>query len=106
MFLDDELFNMCIDLRVDTPGYVQKLNLNLCRKCESYYKSKIHMGMTEKDVKTILNRTFNLFDSFVRKLKESENKQMQILGELFEEFTFRKQFLSDAKMNKFYINLR
>lgn len=41
MFLDDELLEMCRVADCSEPDNIQQLNVDLCRKCEDYYKSKI-----------------------------------------------------------------
>ena len=105
MFLDDELLKICEDAITTTPQDIQELNKTLCGKCEDYYRKKINKNMTPKEVKVILDRTFNLFDSFVRMALKSNISQLKILGELFKEFTFKKQFLSNDEMNKVYSKL-
>lgn len=106
MFLDDELLKICEAIEISANQDIQELNKILYRKCEDYYKSKINpMQMSPKDVKVILDRTFNLFDSFVRMALKSEKSHVKILGKLFKEFTFKKQFLSNEKMNKIYNKL-
>ena len=106
MFLDDELLGICEKAQLSNPDNIQELNKTLCEKCEDYYKSKINpMQMSPKDVKVILDRTFILFDSFVRMALKSENDRIKILGKLFEQFTFKQQFLSNEKMKGIYTKL-
>lgn len=105
MFLDDELLLMCIEATADTEDNIQQLNVDICRKCEQYYKTRISPFSTRKEVKTVLNRTFNLFDSFVRKAKLHKSKKVQILGEMFEKFSFKQQLLSNEDMNRVYHSL-
>ena len=105
MFLDDELLKMCEDYNGTTPEEVQRLNVDICKKCEDYYKSKINMTLSNKEVKVILNKTFNLFDSFVRMAKKSKTKKTQLLGGMFEKFSFKLQFLENKEMAIFYMNL-
>lgn len=105
MFLDDELLQMCIECEANTPEKIQQLNRDLCKKCMEYYKSKLDLEMTKKEAKIILDKTFNLFNSFVRMAKKSDNYKVQELGKMFEKFTFKKQFLADEKIDKLYKNL-
>lgn len=105
MFFDDELLKICEQSELSTSQNIQELNKILCGKCEDYYKSKITPTSTNKEVKIILDRTFNLFDSFVRMALKSEKSQINILGKLFKEFTFKKQFLSNEKMKEIYNKL-
>ena len=105
MFLDDELLQMCEQYELNTPGKVQQLNRDVCNMCEAYYKSKLNKRMTNEDVKIVMSRTFNLFDSFVRMAKKSDSKKLQILGDMFERHSFKKQFLNNNEVAQIYINL-
>jgi len=105
MFLDEELIETCKNSKADTPEGVQNLNMVVCRLCEGYYKSKLTANSSDKDVKTVLDRTFGLFDSFVRIANKSEDAKLNILGEMFEKHTFKKQFLQDEKIRKIYESL-
>ena len=64
MFLDDKLYNLCKGAIIISDEDVQTLNKDLCTMCEKYYKENIHQNMTNKEVGAVLDRTFNLFDSF------------------------------------------
>lgn len=102
MFLDEELLEMCRANSI--PDNIQQLNVELCEKCEQYFKSKISPNMLKKDVKSVMDRTFNLWDSFTRMaIKEGEN--MKLLGELFQQYTFKKQLLSNDEMARIYGSL-
>ena len=105
MFLDDELLQICEEAKINDPESVQSLNKKLCAKCEDYYRAKLNENLTMSETKVILDRTFNLFDSFVRMALKSDISQLKILGELFEKFTFRKQFLSNDEMSEVYNTL-
>ena len=105
MFLDDKLYNICNEFSINTSNDVQRLNIMICKECENYYKSKINLQMTKTEVKALLNRTFNLWDSFVNNLEKSKIHKLKILSILFSGFTFKKQFLQNKEMNEFYNTL-
>lgn len=105
MFLDDELLFMCEHAKIPDANSVNFLVRILYVKCEDYYKKRINEKMSPKEVKVILDRTFNLFDSFVRMALKSENTQLKILGKMFEKYTFKKQFLSNKEMKNVYDKL-
>ena len=104
MFLDDELLQICRDTICDTPESIQQLNEDLCKKCEKYYKERISKDMNAKNVKVILDKTFNLWDSFTR-MAIKEGGKMAILGELFSKYTFKKQLLLNEKLADVYNKL-
>ncbi len=105
MFLDDQLLEMCKASEANTIELINKLNQDICGKCEDYYKSKITVFSNRNEIKTILDRTFNLFDSFVRKAKKSTDPKIAILGNFFEVYTFKKQLLDNEEMNRIYNSL-
>ena len=105
MFLDEELYLMVSYFEGTTAENIQQLNKDVCKKCEDYYKSKINATMSNKQVKVILDRTFNLFDSFVNICLRDENKIIQLFGEAFKKHNFKKQFLSNDEMRIIYMNL-
>ena len=104
MFLDDELLELCRNAAFDEDG-IQKLNVDVCTKCESYYKSKLYPTISKDELRVIMNKTFKLFDSFVRLAKADKDRTMQILGEMFEKHSFKKQLLSNPEMKRIYESL-
>ena len=105
MFLDDELFKMCKDADCTNYENIQQLNVDLKEKCQEYYKARINENMRDREVKTILDRTFNLWDSFVGMLLTSTDSKLSILGDLFKQHSFKRDFLSDEKLNQVYKSL-
>ncbi len=105
MFLDDELFEMCLNADCSITDNIQQLNVDLCTKCETYYKTKIHPNISKKDVKIILDKTFNLWDSFIRMLIKEDDERLKLLAELFKNHSFKKQLLSNTEMARIYDGL-
>lgn len=108
MFLDDELLKIAREADVSTPGKIQQLNKDLCRKCQDYYKSNLpaDSALSPKKIKMVLDKTFNLWDSFVRMAKKDDSRQLNILANLFEKYSFKYQFLQNEDMNKIYNKLK
>lgn len=104
MFLDDELLEMCKVAELETPQNIKELNNALCVKCEEYFKNRLTEKMTNKEVKTILDRTFNLWDSFVRSLVKGDYA-MKILAEFFGEHSFKNQLLANENVARVYNSL-
>lgn len=104
MFLDDELLEMCKNTDCIEAEEIQQLNVDLCKKCEQYFKSRIYPNMAKKELKAIMDRTFNLWDSFTR-MAVKEGGKMKILGEMFQTHSFKKQFLSNDKIAQIYNSL-
>jgi hypothetical protein len=105
MFLDDELLQMCKEMKDYSTEAIQQLNKDICKRCEQYYKSKITDSTPPSDVKSIIDRTFNLFDSFVRMAKDSDYVSLNILGVMFDKNSFRSQTMANDEFRKSYDGL-
>ena len=107
MFLDDELLQITKEAELTTSEGIQKLNVDLCDKCDSYYKSKLGVDMfnNPKQIKITLDRTFNLWDNFVKMLEKDSDKRLNILAPLFKEHSFKYQFLQNKELNEIYTKL-
>ena len=105
MFLDDKLLQICKEATLENTEQIQELNIRVIRACEDYYKPQIKPNLINKDVKVILDKTFNLFDSFVRIALQSEDEKLKIIGKLFKQHTFKSQFMSNKEMANLYNRL-
>jgi hypothetical protein len=105
MFLDEKLLEMCKGADLTTPESIQQLNVDLSDECQNYYKGKIQPGTPKKEAKVILDKTFNLWDSFVRSALKSNNFELITLGKLFQEHSFKKQFMMNEDLKKLYESL-
>jgi hypothetical protein len=104
MFLDDELLEMCKNSDTSMEG-IHKLNADICDKCQDYYVVRMYPGMSKVEAKRVLDRTFNLFDSFVRAAKKSNNYKLRFLGDFFEQHSFKKQFMGVTDLREMYESL-
>lgn len=106
MFLDDELLQIAKNANVTTEEGLQKLNVDLCEKCEGYYKIKLGADMfNTRQIKVTLDRTFNMWDSFVKMAEKDSDKTLNILAPLFKKHSFKHQFLQNEEMNRIYQKL-
>ena len=107
MFLDDELLQITKQAELTTPEGVQRLNVALCEKCELYYKAKLGgVGIPHpSQIKATLDRTFNLWDSFVKMLEKDSDKKLNILAPLLKKHSFKYQFLQNEQMYEIYTKL-
>ena len=105
MFLDDEVLEMCKKTELNTPKQMQDLYTEVATKFEDYYKVRISMRMLGGEIKAVLTKTFNLWDSFVRMRLKSNDHKLLILGELFQRNSLKSQFLKNEEMAKFYNSL-
>ena len=105
-FLDDQLIDICLNAEINDPEDVQETYDELIDHCQNYYKGIVQVGMSKKEVKIIIDRTFHLWNSFVRAAKNHHNPQVMILGGLCENYTFKDAFMSDPKLFELYESLK
>lgn len=105
MFLDDKLLRMCKEADCTTTENIQSLYVSLCQECESYYKERLSATMSSYELKALIDKTFNMWDSFVRMASKNDDKLLVILSETFREFSFKKAFLESETATKLYNSL-
>jgi hypothetical protein len=103
MFLDEKLLEMCRTYDY-TQGVSALLN-QLCAECEDYYKTRITPTMDRKEVKAILDKTFNLWDSFVRMAIKDDNDDVRCMGMACEKYTFKWLFMRQPGLKQTYDSL-
>ena len=102
MFLDDKLLEICRNTKADTPELIQQLNVDICTECDKNWKSKLSEDCSYRDVKISMDRTFNLFDSFVKTALESKDDKLRILGEMFKKYNYKEQLLAHDYISEIY----
>lgn len=105
MFLDDKLTQMCKDHQINEGNHVRELHIKLCNECKSALFEKLHDNMSGSQLKTYIDKIFNLWDSFVLNLKRSEDSRLIILSELFEDHTYKKEFFKNPELTVLYKRL-
>ncbi len=102
MFLDEKLLSMCENAQAEKPEDIQNLVQELIDECQNYYKARLKPGMTNKEAKTIVDRTFNLWDSFAKMASLSTDPKLQTFGEVFKKRTFKKFFSDTPELKRIY----
>ncbi len=105
MFLDEKLLNICKEADIKEGKDVQTLHTKLINECQDYYKARIKPGMPNKEVKVIIDRTFNLWTSFTNMASSSEDKTLALLGKLCTTHTFKNAFMNHPELKKVYDKL-
>lgn len=105
MFLDDKLLGICLDAEINTADDVQLTYDKLTDACQDYYKGQVHAGMPKKEVKVVIDRTFKLWDSFVRMAEKHDKGQVHVIGFLCKQHTFKDAFMGDEMLSALYNSL-
>lgn len=105
MFLDDEVLLMCKKAEINTPEQVQKLYADVCEKFDNYRRNNMNALMSSREIKIVINKTFNLWDSTVRMCLKDSDSKLNIIGGMLEKYSYKKTFLKDSEMKRIYDSL-
>jgi hypothetical protein len=102
MFLDNEVLEICKKAKLDTPEDVQGFYAEVCNKFDDYRRNNMNAFMTGKEIKSVINKTFNLWNSTVRMCLKSGDHKLIIIGEMLQKYSFKDVFLKDKEMKRIY----
>lgn len=105
MFLDDEVLEMCKNAKLDTPEDIQNFYSEVCTKFDDFRIKNMNPFMSKKELKSSINKTFNLWDSMVRMCLKSADRKVIILGEMFQKYSYKNDFLKNTEMKRIYDSL-
>ena len=104
-FLDDILLNHANNKDIESKEDLVDLINELYKLCEDQWKPKIILGeTTKKELKVHLDRTFNSWDSFIRRLPKEVPRLLPIL-KLLEDGSYRNAFLKNEITGEAYKDL-
>lgn len=105
MFLDDELcstFEKGIKLNKWIPEILDDLYIVV----DQHWKPKIHASMNKSEVATILDKAFNSWDLFIKRIeKHSVGKNTKVSNAIQwikKHGTYKEVFLSNSDMARIY----
>lgn len=109
MFLDDKLYNH-LEARSNeapysgaiTPEDISTLYNELLDISDDYIKGKVRIGMPYSEFSVIVDRTGNLWDSFVKKSLKSEDILVRGIGKLCKEHPFKDVYLQSKEILEIY----
>ena len=99
MFLDDKLYNHVKQFKIDKPKDFNILVNDLYRICEDHWKPKIDLHGTYKEVRQILDQTFNAWNLFIKKL---EKEKWFLIDILKNDADYKQSFLSNERYRQIY----
>lgn len=101
-FLDDKLYEAAIKKQIDSTDDFKDLINELYKICEDHWKPQVKMNQTsKKDVKILLDRTFNSWVLFVKRMI----REHWFLSDYLEKYSYRQQFMSNDKLKAIYDGL-
>lgn len=101
-FLDDQLYNHLKNKPLNKSDDFKELLNELYKVCENYWKPKVDAKSTSnKEVKVLLDRTFNAWDLFIKKLV----KEKWFLADVIVKYSYKEIFMQNDQLKKAYENL-
>lgn len=98
-FLDDQLYAHVINKELTGADDFKQLLNELFRICENYWKPKFDLKtMGKRDLKILLDRTFNGWDLFIKKLI----KDKYFLVDVIDKYSYKKIFMENPDFKKIY----
>jgi len=98
MFLDDKLYNYTVNRKLNGATDFRLMINELYKISEDHYKSNLHTGMSYKQGKIMMDRTFNSWDLFIGRL----DKEDYFLIDFIKEASFKKVFMENKKLKEIY----
>ena len=105
MYLHEQLLEICKNVEIINESDIISLNGKIINACENYYKSRLHVGMSRKEAKSIFDKTFNLFDLFVMTAIKSNEPLLVAIGKMYKDNNFKSMFLKTDELAKLYNSL-
>lgn len=102
-FLDDKLFNHTIDRVIKSHDEMQQLINELILICETHWKEQVEIGITPKqEVKVLIDRSFNSWDLFVKRLV----KEGWFFVDILKKYSYKNIFFENEELKNGYENLK
>jgi len=99
MFLDDELYQHTINRNIESSEDFKAMMNELYRICGNRWKSKITINSGYEIVTCELDRVFNAWNLFVKRL----DKEDYFLTDFISEYSYKKAFMENEKARKIYL---
>jgi len=98
-FLDDKLYNHAQETELEhTAEGLGKIFNELTSIAEKHFKSQLSQDMTYREGRIMLDRLFNSWDLFARRLAKEDHP----LHLLISEGQYKEMFLQDEKRAEIY----
>lgn len=90
MFLDEQLYQHVINRNLENISDYQDMINELYKICEDSWKPKLLQNLTYANVKIILDRVFNSWDLFIKRLYKEDYYLVHIISKCSYKETFMK----------------
>lgn len=101
-FLDDQLYNHVMNRELNKSDDFNDLLNELYRICENYWKPNVDLkSSTNKEVKVLIDRAFNAWDLFAKKLV----KEKWFLADMIVNYSYKNIFMENPELKKQYDRL-
>jgi len=101
MFLDDQLYQITKATQISCPNDFNQMINSLYQTCENKWKPEFDISRSGKEAKILLDRTFNAWDSFIKKLE----KENYYLADMVKKYSYKYAFMANEKLKEAYEKL-
>lgn len=98
MFLDEKLYQHTINKNINSSDDFELLVNELYKICEDSWKPKLRSNLTYENVKIVLDRVFNSWDLFIKKLQKEE----YIFTDILLKCSYKSAFMKNKKTKRIY----
>jgi hypothetical protein len=100
-FLDDQLYTTVKNTGINNIDEFSKMMNNLFILCENKYKSELKSGISKQEAKAIIDRVFNYWDLFIKRLE----KENYFLIKSIKSNSFKDAFMNNELAKSEYDKL-
>jgi len=101
MFLDDKLYQHVINRKIESTDDFKAMINELYRMCENHFKPNLHVGMSFKQGTVEMDRVFNSWDLFIKRLIKDNYFLIDILSK--PETSFKSAFMHNEALKEIYL---
>jgi len=98
MFLDDKLYNHVVKRDIQSINDFQEMVNELFKICEDHFKPQLSAGMSYKEGKVIIDRTFNSWDLFINRLYKENYRFLDVM----EGCSYKSAFMKNPELKRIY----
>lgn len=101
MFLDEKLYLATIDWKIGSPNDFSNLVNHLFHICDEHRNEQLPvlLGKTYQEVTALMDRIFNGWDLFIKRLE----KEDWFLVDILKKYSYKNEYLKHDRLKQLYL---